>query len=83
MAKGPASLWRFLRNPENRTILGWLGGGAAAVAAGLWLVVTHYFPPTPATPRQADAPRSDCTITANSSVAACRDVQGGSISIGR
>lgn len=38
------SLWAFIGNRKNRTILSWIGSGVAVVAAGLWAVVTFVFP---------------------------------------
>jgi hypothetical protein len=43
------SMWSralaFLRDEGNRALLGWIGGGLAAVAAGLWAVYIYFFPP--------------------------------------
>jgi hypothetical protein len=30
------AIWEWLRDPENRSVLGWLGGGAVVVIGGLW-----------------------------------------------
>jgi len=42
------SMWSralaFLRDEGNRALLGLIGGGVAAVAAGLWAVYVHFFP---------------------------------------
>jgi hypothetical protein len=32
-----SSIWNFLR--DNQAVLSWIGGGIAAVAAGIWAVV--------------------------------------------
>jgi hypothetical protein len=44
-----AGSWRWLRNPGNRTVLGWLGGGLVVLAGGLWIAFTHFTvsPPKP------------------------------------
>jgi hypothetical protein len=34
-----SSIWDFLKDPNNRTIISWVGGGLAAVAAGSWAVI--------------------------------------------
>ncbi len=33
------SIWAFLRNDKNRTVLAWIGGGAAVAAGGAWVVI--------------------------------------------
>ncbi len=43
----------FLRDESNRALLGWIGGGVAVAAGGLWAVFTFYVdhskpPPPPA-----------------------------------
>ena len=75
MARRLSVYWRFLRRAENRTTLGWLGGGAATVAAGLWLALTHYFPATPAPPPAPKPPEraSECRLEVNQGIAACQD----------
>ena len=40
-------LWSFLREKDNREIIGWAGGGLVVAVAGLWAVVTYLFPPGP------------------------------------
>jgi hypothetical protein len=32
----------FLRDESNRAFLGWIGGGVAVAAGGLWAVFTFY-----------------------------------------
>lgn len=44
--------WRFLQNGRNREVLGWLGGGAAVVAAALWAVFVHFDQPAEAPPAE-------------------------------
>jgi hypothetical protein len=34
-----SSIWVFLKEPDNRALLSWIGGGIVAVAAGIWAVV--------------------------------------------
>jgi hypothetical protein len=34
-----SSLWDFVKDPDNRAVLSWTGGGIAAIAAGFWAVV--------------------------------------------
>jgi hypothetical protein len=33
------SVWKFLQDPGNRAVLGWVATGIAAVAAGVWAVL--------------------------------------------
>ena len=65
-----SSFLDFLKDPDNRALLGWIGTGIAAVVGGIWAVVKFrakkgdHEPPTPSV--SAD----------NSSVAAGRDISG-------
>jgi hypothetical protein len=34
-----SALWDWLSNPSNQQTLAWIGGGAAAVGAGVWTVI--------------------------------------------
>jgi hypothetical protein len=34
-----SSIWDFLKDPDNRAIISWVGGGIAVVAAGIWAVI--------------------------------------------
>ncbi len=38
------AVWAFLRNPTNRLLLSWLGGGAVVIVGGVWAVVTYVWP---------------------------------------
>jgi hypothetical protein len=33
-------LWEIAKNPDNRAVISWLGGGAVLVAGGIWTVLT-------------------------------------------
>jgi len=66
------AIWRFLRVERNRTILSWLGGGAAVVAAGLWAVVTWMVP------ADHPGPSTNCAVQG---VAAGRDIRGSTITV--
>lgn len=66
------AIWRFLRVERNRTILSWLGGGAAVAAAGVWAVVTWMVP--------ADHPGASTTCAVQG-VAAGRDIRGSTITV--
>jgi len=37
-------LWEFLRNEQNRLVLGWLGGGLVVAATGAWAAFIYFFP---------------------------------------
>ena len=59
-------LWGFIRQKENRELLGWLGGGAVAVIAGLWAAFVYFFPPRHADNKpSSDAVSADCGSVAN------------------
>jgi hypothetical protein len=34
-----SSILDFLKDPDNRAIISWVGGGLAVVAAGIWAVI--------------------------------------------
>jgi hypothetical protein len=34
--------WGFLKDPANRTVLAWIGGGIVAVGGGLWTVIRFF-----------------------------------------
>ena len=34
-----SSVWDFVKDPDNRVVLSWVGGGIAAIAAGIWAVI--------------------------------------------
>jgi hypothetical protein len=38
-----SAIWDFLNDPNNRTVLGWLGGGLVVVLGGIWAVVKFIF----------------------------------------
>jgi hypothetical protein len=65
-----SSIWDFLKDPANQAVLGWIGGGIAAVAAGIFAVFKFrankgdHEPPKPSV--SAD----------HGSVAAGRDISG-------
>ena len=35
-------MWRWLKHPENRAVLGWIGGGLVTLAAGGWAIFTYF-----------------------------------------
>ena len=37
-------LWEFLRNEQNRLVLGWLGGGLVVAATGAWAAFIYFYP---------------------------------------
>jgi hypothetical protein len=39
-----SSVWTFVRKPSNQRLLSWLGGGGAVAAAGMWAMVTYFWP---------------------------------------
>jgi hypothetical protein len=40
-------MWDWLKDPENRNVLAWLGSGLVVLAGGLWAVFTYLYPPGP------------------------------------
>lgn len=73
------ALWTFLQGKRNREILAWLGGGAVIMIGGIWAAFVYLFPPG----GSDNPPSPDCTIEANSGIAACGDQQfKGPVSLG-
>jgi hypothetical protein len=60
-----ASIWAFVRDPGNRAVLGWIGGGIVVVIGGLWAAFKFFF-----------SKRKEPTVLAsNGGVAAGRDIR--------
>jgi hypothetical protein len=55
-----STIWDFAKDPANQAVLSWIGGGIAAVAAGIWAVVRfraksgHHKPSRPTVSVSAD-----------------------------
>jgi hypothetical protein len=70
-----SSVWDFVKDPDNRAILSWIGGGIAALTAGIWAVVRFRA-------NNSDHRPSKSSVSANrSSVAAGGDLKNSSINI--
>jgi hypothetical protein len=41
-----AKVWGFLNDDKNRAVLGWMGGGVAAVVGALWAAFVYFAPPS-------------------------------------
>jgi hypothetical protein len=39
-----SSIWDFLKDGSNQTVLSWIGGGIVVVAGGLWAASKFLFP---------------------------------------
>jgi hypothetical protein len=64
-----SSIWDFLKDPNNRTIISWVGGGIAAVAAGIWAVIKFMA-------KKGDQKPSKPSVNADrGSMAAGRDIK--------
>lgn len=62
-------MWHFLQNKANRDILGWLGGGLAVLAAGVWAVITYTLPEKQAEPN-GPGPSVSCGVGAGGNLTA-------------
>ena len=48
-------IWEFLRQEQNRQILGWIGGGLVVAATGAWAAFVYFAPAQkPLEPRPAN-----------------------------
>jgi hypothetical protein len=66
------AVWASLKDPANREILGWIGGGIIVVVSGLWAGIKFLSKKEPRPSAQA----------ANGGVAAGRDMIGNQIDTG-
>jgi hypothetical protein len=62
-------MWHWLKDPDNRSILAWLGSGLVVVAGGLWAVLLYLYP--------AESGSSSPSVQVEQGVGA-----GGDISVG-
>jgi hypothetical protein len=63
-----SSIWDFLKDGSNQAILSWIGGGIAAITAGIWAVVKF-------TAKNGDQKQSRLGVGADhGSMAAGRDI---------
>jgi hypothetical protein len=85
--------WEFLRNEQNRLVLGWLGGGLVVAATGAWAAFIYFFPlhkapepPPAATKAEQPAPKveppSPNVKASGGSVVIGRDAIGTTINTG-
>jgi hypothetical protein len=64
------TVWAFLKDGQNREILGWLGGGFVAVAGGLWAVFKFFRAGS-----KSERPATPTVIASSGGIAAGRDVR--------
>jgi hypothetical protein len=68
------SAWAFLKDPANRQILEWIGGGIVVLAGGAWAVVKFFV-------KQDHGDKDGGVRAEHGSVAAGRDIAGSTITI--
>jgi hypothetical protein len=73
-----ANLWSFLQDADNRTVLGWLGGGSVVVVGACWAAFKFLFQKEAVKPPQAPTVSATC-----GSVAAGRDIRESKIDASR
>jgi hypothetical protein len=67
------NLWSFARQPTNRAVLSWIGGGIVTVAVALWTVFIYLAPPN----------KSEPSVQANcGGVVVGRDISGSNVQAG-
>jgi hypothetical protein len=72
-----SSIWEFVKDPDNRAVLSWAGGGIVALAAGVWVIVKFLM-------RNSNHKPSEPSVIADrGSVAAGGDIKGSNINIGQ
>lgn len=67
----------FLRDEGNRALLGWIGGGLAAVIGALWTAFVYFHPAEGEKSKAQAGVKAEC-----GSVALGGDVIGGTITAG-
>jgi len=68
------SIWAFLQDEANRTVLAWIGGGVVVVVGGLWAGFKFFLS------KQEPTTPSPSTISATGgSVVAGRDIRNSKI----
>jgi hypothetical protein len=69
------TIWGFLQDESNRTVLAWIGGGMVVVAGGLWTVIRFLM-----SKKEKGESASAPNVTAShGGVAVGRDIQGSKI----
>ena len=68
------AFWTFLKDPANREVLAWVGGGIVVAVGGIWAVVKFFA-------RKPEPAPSKPQIAAKDSVVAGRDMTGNVIHI--
>jgi len=63
------TIWAFLKNAQNREILGWLGGGLVIVIGGLWAAFKFFHAKS-----KDERPATPTIIAGGGGFAAGRDV---------
>jgi hypothetical protein len=81
-----ARLWEFLRNEQNRLVLGWIGGGLVVAATGAWAAFIYFYPlhkppEPPAAPAKAETRPSNVEASCGG-IAIGGNVSGGTITAG-
>jgi len=62
-------LFGFFESAKNRQIVGFFGGGAAVMLAGIWTVLIYFFPHTGNPPE----PRGVTVVTQSGALSSGRD----------
>jgi hypothetical protein len=67
-----ASIWAFLQDASNRSVLGWIAGGVVVVAGGIWAVFKFFV-------AEKKSPPAPTVSATNGGVAAGRDIRDSKI----
>ncbi len=68
------SVWAFLEDEGNRTVLGWVGGGGVVVVGGLWAAFKFFL-----SKRELKVPSSPTVSARGGGVAAGGDIRNSKI----
>jgi hypothetical protein len=72
-----SKVWTFLSDDKNRAVLGWVGGGAAAVIGALWAAFVYFAPPSKPAPPPANVEASGGGVAIGGGVSGSTITTGG------
>jgi hypothetical protein len=76
-----AKVWTFLGEDKNRTVLGWIGGGVAAVVGALWAAFVYFTPPSKPAPPPASVEAKPGGIAIGGNVSGSTITTGGAANV--
>jgi hypothetical protein len=75
-----ADIWTWLKDPQHLDVLVALGGGLAAIVAGIWAVIRHYAQKRTSDTKDPRVITTPSVGASNGSIAVGRDVNNSNLS---